>query len=190
MTLLVAGILLGLGVPNLMEFQRNGLMTAAANNVVTAVMMARTEAVKRQAFVTWCLSDDPQAATPVCSPGIGMNVRRGFIVWVDTNANAAVNGGEEILTRGAVPADPLRVSTNCGHAMFAPSGFTRQSGTLCFPTQRAVLFCDDRGRRMAAGTLSTARVVLTNQIGRGQVLSDTAAVDTWAASFAAVCPLT
>ena len=34
-TLLVAGILLGVGVPNVMEFQRNGAVTAAANDLVT-----------------------------------------------------------------------------------------------------------------------------------------------------------
>ena len=55
MALLVAGILLGIGVPNVMEFQRNGAMTAAANDLVTAMLMARTEAVKRQAPVTLVL---------------------------------------------------------------------------------------------------------------------------------------
>ncbi len=37
MTLLVAGILLGIGVPNVMEFQRNGAMTAVANDLITGV---------------------------------------------------------------------------------------------------------------------------------------------------------
>ena len=152
MSLLVAGILLGIGVPNVMEFQRNGAMTAAANDAITAVMTARTEAVKRQVPVAWCLSDDPLAVTPVCSPGPVMNSQRGFIVWVDengngvltdvTDGNAVVDGGEPILTRGARLTGPMRLSTNCGHIAFAPSGFTRQAGALCFPAQRALLFCD------------------------------------------------
>ncbi|HUQ51320.1 MAG TPA: GspH/FimT family pseudopilin, partial [Gammaproteobacteria bacterium] len=68
MTLLVAGILLGIGVPNVMEFQRNGAMTAAANTLVTGLLMARNEAVKRQAPVTVCLSDNPTAVAPTCAP--------------------------------------------------------------------------------------------------------------------------
>jgi type IV fimbrial biogenesis protein FimT len=67
MTLLVAGILLGIGVPNVMEFQRNGAMSSAANDLVTGVLLARTEAVKRQVPVTLCLSADPDAVTPTCS---------------------------------------------------------------------------------------------------------------------------
>ena len=46
-TLLVAGILFGIGVPNFMEFQRNGAVTAAANELSRAPC-ARAEAVKRQ----------------------------------------------------------------------------------------------------------------------------------------------
>jgi hypothetical protein len=35
-----------------------------------------------------------------------------------------------------------------------------------------VLFCDDRGRRVAAGQLSSARVVTIDGIGRGQVYQE------------------
>ena len=68
MTLLVAGILLGVGVPNVMEFQRNGAMTAAANELVTGVLTARTEAVKRQVPVTLCASPDPDRPEPDLQP--------------------------------------------------------------------------------------------------------------------------
>ncbi len=208
MTVLVAGILFGIGVPNVMEFQRNGAMTAAANDLVTAVLTGRTEAVKRQAPVTWCLSDNAMALAPTCAPGPVMNsATRGFVVWVDennnldadgariltdpTDGNAVLDAGELILTRGAAPGGSVRISTNCGHISFAPTGFTRQAPGLCFPGERAVLFCDDRGRRMAAGSLSSARIVLINRLGRAQVLSETAIVDVWVAALAvggATCP--
>lgn len=208
MTLLVAGILLGLGVPNVMEFQRNGAMTAAANDLVTAMLTGRTEAVKRQAPVAWCLSDDPLAVAPVCAPGPVMNsATRGFVVWVDennnfdangarilidaTDGNAVLDAGELILTRGVAPGGTIRVSTNCGHIQYLPTGFPRTLGVPCSPAERAVLFCDDRGRRVAAGSLSSARIVLINRQGRAQVLSETAAVDPWIAGLVAggaTCP--
>ena len=197
MTLLVAGILFGIGVPNVMEFQRNGLMTAAANELVTGVLMARSEAVKRQAPVALCLSDNPTAVTPTCSPNaIGDSLTRGFIVWVDennnvdangariltdaTDGNAVVDANELVIRRSVPPGGTIRVSANCGYVSYAPTGFTRNVAGLC-PTvltvTRTVLFCDDRGRRVAAGSLSAARVVRIDRPGRGQVLQETAVIN-------------
>jgi type IV fimbrial biogenesis protein FimT len=190
MTLLVAGILFGIGVPNVMEFQRNGAMTAAANELVTGMLMARAEAVKRQAPVTLCMSDNPTAASPTCSPNaVTDSATRGFIVWLDengnfdgvtgeriltdgTDGNAAYDAGELLLMQSAPPGGTMRVSTNCGYVTFAPSGWPVQAGALCFPQNRAVLYCDDRGRRAAAGNLSSARVVRIDRPGRGQSLHE------------------
>jgi type IV fimbrial biogenesis protein FimT len=208
MTLLVAGILLGIGVPNVMEFQRNGAMTAAANDLITAMLTGRVEAVKRQAPVAWCLSDDPLVAMPTCSPGVVMNsATRGFVVWVDennnldangariltdpTDGNAVIDAGELILTRGVPPGGTIRLSTNCGHIQFLPTGFPRTVGVPCNPNERVVLYCDDRGQRMAAGSLSSARVVLTNRLGRATVFSEMASVSPWAGAMVAggaTCP--
>jgi type IV fimbrial biogenesis protein FimT len=209
-TMLVAGILLGIGVPNVMEFQRNGAMTAAGNNVVTGVLMARTESVKRQAPVAFCLSDDATTPTPTCSPNsVVDSATRGFVVWVDennnqdangariltdaTDGNAVIDAGELVLMQSAAPGGTVRVSANCGYVSFAPTGFTRQAGALCFPANRAILFCDDRGRRRAAGALSAARIVRIDRPGRAQVLVEEAAVNNFVAALAlgginATCP--
>jgi prepilin-type N-terminal cleavage/methylation domain-containing protein len=195
MTLLVAGILLGIGVPNMMEFQRNSAMSAAANDFVTAVLAARTEAIKRQVPVTLCLSDDPLAATPVCQTGAATDSTRGFVVFVDendnrvdgipnlgdpTDGNAAFDAGAgetEVLRRTAAPGGSIRLSTNCGYVTFGPTGMPQRAGALCFPFTSgtpwsAFLFCDDRGRRIAAGGLSAARIVRIDRFGRGQVLQE------------------
>jgi type IV fimbrial biogenesis protein FimT len=209
MTLLVAGILFGIGVPNILEFARNGNMTAAANDLLTGLLQARAEAVKRQAPVVWCLSDDPLAATPVCSPGVGINTAtRGYIVWVDENDNFDADGGriltdatdnnlivdpnERILSRITARGVPILVSTNCGHVTFLPNGFPRTTGAPCNPNERVVLLCDDRGRGVAGGSLATARVLLVNRLGRAQVLTETATVNPWATAMVAggaTCPV-
>jgi type IV fimbrial biogenesis protein FimT len=204
-TLLVAGILIGIGVPNVMEFQRNSAMTAAANQLVTGMLLARTEAVKRQSPVGLCLSANPTAANPTCSPNaVADAATLGFIVWVDendnldgngarvltdaTDGNAAIDPNELILMREVAPGGTIRVSANCGYVSYAPSGFTRQAAGLCFPTPRAVLYCDDRGRRVAAGSLSSARAVTIDRPGRGQVLRETGDVDPIIAATGATCP--
>ena len=194
MTLLVAGILLGIGVPNVMEFQRNGAMTAAANDFVTGVLMARTEAVKRQAFVAICLSDNPTDAEPDLRTGRGSRLSRAgsssgstrtttstpmarAYLTDGSDGDAVVDvRGELVLMQSAWPGGTIQVSANCGHVSFAPTGFTRAVPGECVANPRSVLFCDDRGRRIAAGSLSSARVVRIDLPGRGQVLQELAAI--------------
>jgi type IV fimbrial biogenesis protein FimT len=206
MTLLVAGILLGIGVPNVMAFQRNAAMTAAANDFVTAALQARTEAVKRQAPVTVCLSDNPFDATPTCiNAAVFGSQTRGYVVFVDennnfnldgsrrlddaTDANATVDAGELVLSRYAAPGatTSVRISSNCGYTMYAPTGFTRRATggppPPCWQSERIVLLCDDRGHTRAVGDLATARVVRLSRVGRPQVLSEFADVDAWVPSF-------
>lgn len=191
MTLLVAGILLGIGVPNVMEFSRNAAMTAAVNDFVTANLMARAEAVKRQAPVTLCLSDNPTDPNPTCVAGsVSDSLTRGFVVFVDendnvdadgariltdpTDGNAVIDAGELVLRQTDAPgvSSNVRISSSCGYVSFAPTGFTRAVAAQPCNTPRLVLFCDDRGRRVAAGALSSARVVRTPSAGRAQVLSE------------------
>jgi prepilin-type N-terminal cleavage/methylation domain-containing protein len=205
MTLLVGGILLGIGVPNVMEFVRNSTMTAAANDIVTGVLTARTEAVKRQAPVTLCLTDDPLADDPTCEPDdVTDSTARGFVVFVDENDNFNADGtrnladatdgnvehddDELILMRWEAPGEPLMLSADCGYVSFSPTGFTRQEGVLCFPAVRSIALCDDRGRRIAAGALSSARAVQIDRPGRAQALSEAAAVDPILDALGANCP--
>jgi prepilin-type N-terminal cleavage/methylation domain-containing protein len=209
MTLLVAGILLGIGVPNVMEFQRNGAMTAAANDLVTAVLVARTEAVKRQAPVGLCLTDDALDPTPTCASGAIGNSTRGFVVWVDenndfnadgsrdladaTDGNGVIDNNELILTRTVPPGGSVRLSANCGHLSFRPTGFTRNDfAGLCNVTPRIFLFCDDRGRRVAAGSLSAARAIRVAAPGRSEMVQEVADIATLIAgpltAVAPTCP--
>jgi len=192
-TLLVAGILIGIGVPNVMEFQRNSAMTAAANQLLNGFIVARTEAVKRQAPVGVCLSANPTAPVPTCSPNaVADSTTLGFVVWVDENNNLDANGAriltdatdgngvvdanELVLMREVPPGGTIRVSANCGYVSYGTNGFMRNPAGLCNPNPRAFLFCDDRGRRAAAGALSSARVVRVDGPGRGQVFQEATAV--------------
>jgi len=217
MTLLVGGILLGIGVPNVMEFQRNGAMTAGANELVTAVMMARTEAVKRQAPVGWCITEDFTVATPVCVVGAYANTQfndtRGYVVWVDdndnfdaatgariltdpTDGNAVIDANELVIRRTPHPGGRVLLSTSCTYASFTPTGTLRQAGASCTPAApaaanpRIVLFCDDRGRRPSSGNLSTARIVRIDRLGRANVFQEIIDVDAWFAALLVLTPTT
>ena len=80
-TLLVAGLVLGVGIPSLREFMATNQMAASVNNFVSSVHMARSEAIKRRANATLCASADWNSATPTCSPG--GKISDGWIVFID-----------------------------------------------------------------------------------------------------------
>jgi Tfp pilus assembly protein FimT len=204
-TVFVAGILLAFGVPSFMEFQRNNAIAAAANDLVSATLAARAEAVKRQVPITLCASADPTAANPVCSP-TGAGTNGGFFVWVDENGNLDANGvpiltdptdgdavldaGELVLLARPAPGGTLNVFANTGVVSYGPSGFRRFNiaGLPAQPPVLNVLYCDERGNRVTS-TGSTARVVRIDRTGRGQTLRDVVEVTPAIATIpGAVCP--
>src|SRR5215831_8991903 len=153
-TILVAGLLVAFGIPSFRDAQRNSAITAAANDLITGLLAARAEAVKRQVPVTLCASPDPTAPNPVCAQD-GAGVNGGFIVWVDwdpshvdpvtgtpifaaSDGNAAVDNNETILIRtppppSAAPNGTLNVyaattmgaNVSSGYVTFGPNGFLR-----------------------------------------------------------------
>lgn len=182
---LVAGIVLGLGIPNFLAFQRNNAMTAAANEFVTAIHLARSEAIKRQVPITLCAVSDPLGG-PVCSIN-GAGTNGAFVVFVDENGNtdangspivndasdgnAAIDAGETVLLRREAPGGTINVWAESGYVAYGPNGFARQAqGAAVAPLTR-ILLCDERGNASTIGG-SSARVVRVDPTGRGQVERD------------------
>jgi type IV fimbrial biogenesis protein FimT len=169
LTVTVAGIILGLGIPNMTQFIRNSRMTSAANDLLAGVHMARTEAVKRRAWTTLCFSADPTEATPVCDG----NGTQGWIVFADANADLTVDGGEEVLLRHDALPTSLSVNVNDGAAnggyiSFAGSGFARP--TAGEEDIADVVLCDERGNVAVYGDEnSAARAIRISPTGRPQV---------------------
>lgn len=173
-TVLVAGVILGLGVPNLLEFARNNRMSAAANDMMTAMLLARNEAIKGRLPVTLCASPNPLDNSPDCDPDLtDPDTQGGYIVWIDEDGDAVVDGSEQILRQQAEQE---------GIALVADSGFItfNADGYILNPTASAsgVLFCDARGNTVAAGSLSAARGIAINPLGRGRLLREVAEVQT------------
>jgi type IV fimbrial biogenesis protein FimT len=198
-TMLVGGLLLAIGIPSFRDAQRNSAITAAANDLITGLLAARAEAVKRQVPVTLCASPDPTAPNPVCSQD-GAGANGGFIVWVDwdpahvdaltstptftaSDGNAVVDNNETILIRtpappSAAPNGTLNVyaattiggNVNSGYVSFGPNGFLRTAAGAGFGPATLVLYCDDRGAQQTFGAnFSTARLVRIEATGRANV---------------------
>ena len=207
-TVVVAAILLAWGVPSFREFQRNSAMTSAANDLITGLLAARAEAVKRHVPVTLCASANPLANVPVCSQN-GAGTNGGFVVWVDWDS-AHVNGGNPFFTASdgnavvdaaettvlirsatpasAAPAGTLNVFGNSGYVSFAASGFVRNPPGVAPPSATWVLYCDERGNRPSTAGLSAARVVRIDPTGRANVQTSTNDVTAAVATIGGACP--
>lgn len=85
----IAGLLLAVAVPSMRAFVQNSRMTGAANDLVRALQVSRSEAIKRRRNVVLCTSDDPLAAAPACADEDTLN---GWVVFVDSNSDGAWNG--------------------------------------------------------------------------------------------------
>lgn len=172
--MLVASLVLTLGVPNLVQFARNNRMSAAANDMITAILLARNEAIKGRLPVTLCVSPDPLADDPHCDKDLAdPDSRGGYVVWVDANGDAVIDGGEEILRQQGQPED-IALIAHSGFVTFDADGYVSDPAT----SAPAMLFCDTRGNTVAAGSLSAARGLVIDPLGRGRILREVDEVQT------------
>ena len=154
-TIAIAAIVMAIGVPAFQDMIRNNRIISQTNDVMSALSFSRSEAIKRGRPVVICKS----------SGGAGCatsgNWDQGWMIFVDTDNNAAVNSGEEILrvhdalTGGNTLEGNGNVAT---YISYSSDGVTRlkngggfQSGTLTFglcnsSKQKNTILISDTGR--------------------------------------------
>lgn len=172
--LLLAGAILAIGAPSFGDFRRNNRLTAAANDFVAALQLARTEAIKRQRPVALCPSSSANTPNANCNAGDFI----GWIAFEDRNGDCLRSVDEPIL-RGAGPLE-VTVANNADGScvIFTPTGFTQR--TTPRPALNRVIFCDDRGLALQSGTnQSAARGIQIAPGGRPQVLRDPTLLTSW-----------
>jgi type IV fimbrial biogenesis protein FimT len=180
LTIAVAAVLAAIAVPNMRDFIRNNRLTAASNDLLRSLQLARSEAIKRQQFVAVCSSSNPDAEAATCSGG----ALTGWMVFVDANNNWQRDSGEEILDRASV-AEGVSVSNDAtGKVSFAPSGFANVTAGQTAASRVAI--CDARGNTQI-GTNSVARALIIEATGRARVTKDYDEVDS-AITIAGECP--
>jgi type IV fimbrial biogenesis protein FimT len=164
--LAIAGVMATIAVPNIQNFLKNNKMTGVANDMLTALTVARSESIKLQQPVALCASTNPTAANPTCTTG---TFSPGWVVWVDANNNGLHDNGERVITaHEALDTKISAVANNAYVVSYAPTGFTQTNpGGRVATTQIAM--CDDRHNTQTLGTQSAARGVTISTTGRGRV---------------------
>jgi len=97
-TVVVAAVLASIAIPSFNNFVREERITSLANEILTSLVYARTEAIKRNRRVTMCKSADPAAAQPTCDTAANTTWNEGWIIFVDGEPPAAGNGQREPAT--------------------------------------------------------------------------------------------
>ncbi len=192
-TLLVAGVVLGIGIPAFNQFVATNQMAAGINDLTSSMHLARTEAVKRRANVTICPSANPMAAAPACDNG--GSFADGWIVFVDCTVapppvgicgapNYAVDAGiDTVLSTHVALIDNLanNFTTNPvglpGYLAFSPTGFPRTIPALgAAQPVTDFQFCDERGSADVGGGIAAGRWIRISPTGRPQIYREVADV--------------
>ena len=182
--LVVLGILLAVGAPQMGVFFKGNRMVANANDLLGGLYLARSEAIKRNSRVTICRSENAGDAIPTCSSSAA-GWEKGWFVYVDVAGIGTYSKG--------VDGDVLRVNTGAEgesdnqvtitasdigidkFVSFTSRGIPKQNNGA---TQSGVFrICDPRGLTNTAGGV-VARGVVLNAAGRVRTTKDAAKIGT------------
>ena len=181
-TLLIVGVVLTFGIPNLTEFTRNGRITSTANDLHASFLMARSESARAKTNITICASAD--------GADCGGTWDQGYIVFTDLDGNIAVNGVAETILRTHGPAAEgvsLAVANGATFFSYAATGMGR-GNVLGFQSMTQAVICDERGTDETSQDQSAARLFVATPLGRATIVRDHTTVETALANMGLACP--
>jgi type IV fimbrial biogenesis protein FimT len=185
-TLLIVGVVLTLGMPNLTTFTQNSRITTTANDLHAAFQVARSEAARSKSNVTICASDNSMTAAADCQG----SWEDGFIVFLDLNGDIARAGlGESILRAHPAIADGVSLATanNADYFSYASTGLGR-GNVGGAPAVSQIIVCDKRGLVETSKDFSAGRLFVATPLGRATVLRDYTMVNNAINLMGQTCP--
>ena len=185
-TLMIVGVVLLLGLPNLAGFTQNSRMTSTANDLHAAFHLARTEAARAKTNITICASANSMDAAANC----GGTWDQGFIVFVDEDGDLSRAGATETVLRAQPSARTgviLAIANDATYFSYASTGLGR-GDVGGVPAMTQAVICDERGNIKAAGGNSAARLFVTTPLGRATILRDMDLIDGALTAMGKTCP--
>jgi len=101
-SLTVVGILLGVAMPSFRQFSGNSRTVANTNSIVSALAVARSEALRRSTSVSICASADMQSCNST-------DWGTGWIVFTDPNNPGVVDAAEQVIQSWPKPGGTAAV---------------------------------------------------------------------------------
>ena len=161
-TLAVAAVLISVAMPGMHSFRLNSQLTGTANELISAMHLARNTAITTNTRVTLCASSNGDNCESVAWD-------EGWIAFVDRDSDQNVDADETVLRTG-LGDDGLSISSSQfpSFLMFRPNGRVMRDAVNQNSGQFNI--CDDRGA-------SHAKAVILDLSGRPRVAdSDAPAV--------------
>jgi type IV fimbrial biogenesis protein FimT len=138
----LSAIMMTLAVPSFQNMVANNRITSHTNELVMAINMARSEAVKRNVRVILCRSADPVASPPSCG-GSANDWTTGWLLFASGDANSTYQQGVDTLIRvGEAARTGIQIRTNGtsdNNLQINSNGSTNEAGGTA-----AFAICDDR----------------------------------------------
>jgi type IV fimbrial biogenesis protein FimT len=185
-TVLIVGVILSFGIPNMRQFTQNSRMTSTVNDLHAAFHLARSESSRAKTNITICASANSMTAGANC----GGTWDQGYIVFVDTDGDINRNGvGETVLRAHGAIADgvSLAVADDATYFSYSSTGLGRPNvgGN---PAVSQVVMCDERGNIIAAGGSSAGRLFVATPLGRATIFRDVGLINGALAVMGKACP--
>jgi type IV fimbrial biogenesis protein FimT len=127
-TLVIAVILVTVAVPGFSNLIRNNQAAAQANELLTALKIARNEALKRRTRVSVCSRANPRTTPETCAGNT--NWATGWLVFEDPNNNGVFDAGEELIRVGDITAGNATLTATANDISYLSNGLS--SGTMTF----------------------------------------------------------
>ena len=164
-TIAILAILLGLAMPSFTSIINSNRLSSAGNEFLATLQAARIEAIRRNARVVVCSSNNADSGAPTCAT---TGVIRGYVAFVDDGAgvasaarNDALDAGEAIVRANAM-SDNLQIVVS--PAVAATGSISYRSDGLAHATNGALLA---GSVSICMATTTPAENVRTVQIGTG-----------------------
>ena len=156
-TLAIVAIMLGLASAGLNQYVRSNRTITQTNDLIAALQLARSEAVKRNGHVYICASATATAATPECDSN---NWHDGWVVFVDTDRDAVDAGGA--FTGSPPAANDIILHTHTGlkgettvtSVNFTNSNYIRYRADGRADSNGSLVFCDSEDNTLRARAIN------------------------------------
>lgn len=157
----IVGILAALAFPSFSMMLKESRSIGFANELATALNLARSEAVKRGVPVTVC-TGDPTLATLACDNT--RNWQSGWVVFVDVNANGTIDTGDTGLKVGQPTNLDVVITPNPSTTKFiayAASGAPQSGSALTLAICTGGVSGQTVGVSRSIGITTTGRINIT-----------------------------
>ncbi len=158
--LAVGSILLAIAVPGYAFLVNAGRLATVTNDLVTALHLARSEAVKRGTRVTVCKTGNAGTPMPACDATA--NWHEGWLVFVDDGTPGVIDTGDVMLRVQDTVHSAAIITTGVNYSRYVSylpnggsRGLTLPNGTIqiCVSGNRRDIIINNMGRpRLFSGS--------------------------------------